>query len=96
MSLRLDTARNELLYANTNLAILACCFGLGAYVSGIFGMNLDNTQSLEHTPNVFYIVIAVSTTAMILLFVGIVCAFRASGMFPARLPLQCRDARKIQ
>ena len=48
--LRLDTSRNELLVANTAIAVLGCCIGLGAYVSGIFGMNLDNTYTFQYIP----------------------------------------------
>jgi len=94
--LRLDTSRNELLIANTVLAILACCFGLGAYVSGIFGMNLDNTGKLQETKGVFNIVIAASTGAMILLFLGMVVVFKRNGMFPRRLALLDKDAAKFQ
>jgi len=45
--LRLDTSRNELLVANTAIAVLGCCIGVGAYLSGIFGMNLDNTYNFQ-------------------------------------------------
>jgi Mg2+ and Co2+ transporter CorA len=96
LSLRLDTSRNELLIANTVLAILACCFGLGAYVSGIFGMNLDNTGKLQDTKNVFYIVIATSFGFMILMFVGMIWVFRSNGMFPAKITLSDQDAVKLK
>jgi len=94
--LRLDTSRNELLIANTVLAILGCCFGLGAYVSGIFGMNLDNTGKLQDTPNVFNIVIATSFGGMMLMFAMFVVYFRSNGMFPARIALQQKDEAKLQ
>eukprot|EP01034_Spumella_vulgaris_P025879 gene25879-32385_t len=47
VSLRLDTSRNELLIANTALAVLACSIGFSAYLTGVFGMNLDNTVYLQ-------------------------------------------------
>ena len=96
MSLRLDTSRNELLIANTILAILACCFGLGAFVSGIFGMNLDNTGKLQQTKNVFYTVIAVSTACMVVMFFGFIVMFRRNGMFPAKISLLEKDALKLK
>jgi len=96
LSLRLNTSRNELLIANTVLAILACCFGLGAYVSGIFGMNLDNTGKLQETKGVFYTVIGTSTSAMCLLFLGMVLYFKNNGMFPRRLALRIKDALRLQ
>ena len=96
VSLRLDTSRNELLITNTSLAILACCFGMGAYISGIFGMNLDNTEELQHTKNVFYIVIVASVASMVLLFVTLILLLRWSGMYPKRLFLLRKDALKFQ
>eukprot|EP00600_Ochromonadales_sp_CCMP1393_P000073 CAMPEP_0174982286 /NCGR_PEP_ID=MMETSP0004_2-20121128/16409_1 /TAXON_ID=420556 /ORGANISM="Ochromonas sp., Strain CCMP1393" /LENGTH=824 /DNA_ID=CAMNT_0016234221 /DNA_START=61 /DNA_END=2535 /DNA_ORIENTATION=+ len=84
VSLRLDTSRNELLIANTALAILGCCFGLGAYITGIFGMNLDNTDTIQNIPHLFESVIAVCSVCMLGLFFFIVFVFRRSGMFPYR------------
>jgi hypothetical protein len=85
LSLRLDTSRNELLITNTVLAVLACCFGLGAYVTGIFGMNLDNTGRLQSTPHVFSSVIVTSLFCMCCLFFGLIYAFRKTGVFPAKV-----------
>jgi Mg2+ and Co2+ transporter CorA len=96
LSLRLDTSRNELLIANTWLAILACVFGLGAFVSGIFGMNLDNTGKLQQTKNVFNTVIAATTGVMIIMFCGMYYMFQRSGMFPAKISLATRDAVRLK
>jgi Mg2+ and Co2+ transporter CorA len=95
LSLRLDTSRNELLITNTILAVLACCFGLGAYVTGIFGMNLDNTGKLQSTPHVFNTVIVVSAFGMVCLFATLICLFRRNGVFPAKITLLDRDAEKL-
>ncbi len=46
VSLRLDTSRNELLIINTGLAVAGCSIAFSAYLSGGFGMNLDNTEWL--------------------------------------------------
>ena len=78
------------------LAILACCFGLGAFVTGIFGMNLDNTGKLQSTKNVFYIVIATSFGGMFMMFVGLITVFRHNGMFPAKIDLLKKDALKLK
>lgn len=82
--------------ANTVLAILSICCGLGAYVTGVFGMNLDNTGKLQRTPHVFHIVIATSFGGMMLLFCGFVVYFRTNGMFPAKIALQQKDEIKFQ
>ncbi|KAJ1442235.1 hypothetical protein B484DRAFT_390245, partial [Ochromonadaceae sp. CCMP2298] len=96
VSLRLDTSRNELLIANTALAILSCCFGMGAYVTGIFGMNLNNTKGIQRMPYLFEVVIILCSAAMGGLFFSLVGVFRRSGMFPARISLRKRDARKSE
>lgn len=59
VSLRLDTSRNELLIVNTQMAVLACCIGFAAFITGAFGMNLDNTIYLQYVPNLFYTICAV-------------------------------------
>ena len=47
VSLRLDTARNELLVTNTMFGVLSSCIAFAAYFTGIFGMNLDNTITIQ-------------------------------------------------
>ena len=97
LSLRLDTSRNELLIANTMLAVLACCFGLGAYVSGIFGMNLDNTlNGIQQHRHGFYTVTAASFGGMCIMFFLLVWVFRRNGMFPTKITLLNKDALKFQ
>jgi len=50
VSLRLDTARNELLVTNTMFGVLSSCIAFAAYFTGIFGMNLDNTNTIQVSP----------------------------------------------
>ena len=79
------------------LAMLACCFGLGAYIGGIFGMNLDNTHTLEHNSGGFYTVTAVSTLGLGVLFVGMwLVLLRNNGTFPRRMVLLEEDAVKLR
>lgn len=78
------------------LAMLACCFGLGAYIGGIFGMNLDNTHTIEHTTGGFYIVTAVATVGLIVLFVSMWVVLRNNGTFPRRMVLLEEDAVKLR
>lgn len=92
----MDTSRNELLIANTWLAILAAVFGLGAFVSGVFGMNLDNTGKLQRTKHVFNTTIAVTTGVMILMFCGMYYMFQRSGMFPAKISLDAKDKVRLR
>jgi len=91
LSLRLDISRNELLVANSVLALAACCCGLGAYVTGVFGMNLDNTVTIQETPHLFYTVIGASTGVMMLVFAGMIALFKRNGTFPKRLKIVNKD-----
>ena len=81
VSLRLDTARNQLLVSNTLFAILACSISFGSYFAGIFGMNLDNTK-LESTSGLFSIIFSVTFATIILAFVCIVLYLRSTGTLP--------------
>ncbi len=76
--------------------MLACCFGLGAYIGGIFGMNLDNTHTIEHTTGGFYTVTAVATVGLIVLFVSMWVVLRSNGTFPRRMVLLEEDAVKLR
>lgn len=86
--LRLDTSRNELLIANTALAVLACSIAFGGYIAGIFGMNLDNTIYLQPMDNSFVIVTVCSFGLIVIIFFLIMHYFSWSGIFPRRLSMQ--------
>ena len=81
VSLRLDTARNQLLVANTLFAILACAIAMGSFVVGGFGMNLDNTE-LESVPGLFAVIFALCVVVIVLCFVSIVLYLRSTGTLP--------------
>ena len=85
VSLRLDTARNQLLVANTLFAILACAVAFGSYIASIFGMNLDNSR-LESTPGLFAVIFSISFAAIALCFITIVLYLRATGTLPTSVP----------
>ncbi len=48
----LDAVRNELLVFEIKINIITMGFGLGAFIAGIYGMNL--THGLEQNPYAFY------------------------------------------
>lgn len=50
---RLSSIRNQLMIVNTVLSILTCAIGLCAYITGLFGMNLDNVNTLQPISGVF-------------------------------------------
>lgn len=44
ISTKLDSSQNEVMLAQFSLSILLCSIGFSVYISGIFGMNLDQTS----------------------------------------------------
>jgi len=59
-------------------------------------MNLDNTHTIEDTTGGFYIVTAVSTVGLIVLFVSMWVVLRNNGTFPKRMFLLEEDAVKLR
>lgn len=62
---RLATAENELLFSETANSILTCTIGLGTFMVGMMGMNLDQVPSalginIESIKYLFYILFAVA------------------------------------
>lgn len=90
VSLRLDTSRNELLIANTALAVLACSIGFGAYLTGIFGMNLDNVDYLQPVDHIFMVVCICSFVCIVCIFLCILYYLRAQGMLPVKTSVRVK------
>lgn len=58
----LDSQRNSLLLLEIRLTILTVGLSTGTFLSGLFGMNLINT--MEQSPNAFFIVSAIAFTGI--------------------------------
>ena len=58
-----DNVRNELMKMNLSISILALTLGFGAFIGGIFGMNVTN--SLETDPHAFMIIVLVLAVVMV-------------------------------
>ncbi len=82
MKLRLDTAQNQLLFADFFLFIVNSCLGFGNYFVGIFGMNLDNTIYLQPRYGSFVFICIVSLVLVILLYVFIFLYFKWTIIIP--------------
>lgn len=67
--LKLDYNRNKLLNISFYMEICSCMFGFGAFISGIFGMNLYNRY--EDDKRAFYIV-TISTSNIIIFMIIII------------------------
>lgn len=80
--LQLNYSQNEILILNTGLTILSCAIGLGAFLTGAFGMNLDNTVTLQEKKYSFPIVMFCSVLAMVLSFLVTFGYYQGKGVLP--------------
>jgi Mg2+ and Co2+ transporter CorA len=80
--LQLNYSQNEILILNTGLTILSCSIGLGAFLTGAFGMNLDNTITLQDKEYSFPIVVVSSLVAMTLSFLLTFGYYQSKGVLP--------------
>ncbi len=87
VSLRLDTSRNELLIANTAMTVLACSIAFSAYITGVFGMNLDNTAFLQPVRGLFLGVTGGTLLLIPLLYCSVCRYLRYIRLFPGGLAL---------
>ena len=93
LDLRLDNSRNELMSVSILIGIFGCSIGYAAYIAGIFGMNLDNTQFLQSVEGVFWGVFA--STGLLILLSAVVVYFllKMVKVIPTRASM--RNYRKI-
>jgi hypothetical protein len=84
VSLRLDISRNDLLLATTAIDILACSVAFGAYITGIFGMNLDNTITIQTRRYGFLVVTVASFVIIVILFMSAFAYLKKAGILPSR------------
>jgi len=85
--LRLDTSRNELLIANTALTLVSLGVGFGAYIAGVFGMNLDQTIYLQPVKNSFVIITILIFISVCLIYVLGYGYLKMAGIIPERVKL---------
>lgn len=84
MSFRLDTARNELLIADTTLAVMMLVVAIGTFLSSLFGMNLTSGIELIDAPEIFW---GVSSFLVVFIFFFTWLGFsyyRVTGILPTK------------
>jgi Mg2+ and Co2+ transporter CorA len=80
--LQLNYSQNEILILNTVLTVLSCCIAFGGYLTGAFGMNLDNTNTLQPKQYSFPVVFASTFAVIVVGFFSSLYHFRRSGVLP--------------
>ena len=84
MSFRLDTARNELLIADTTLAVMMLVVAIATFLSSLFGMNMTSGVEYIDSPEIFW---SVSTFLVIFCFFFTWLGFsyyRVTGILPTK------------
>ncbi len=82
-----------MLIATTALDVLACSIAFGAYITGIFGMNLDNTVTLQERQYSFMVVTVGSFVVVIIVFAIALTYLQHNGILPTRTALMTHMAR---
>ncbi len=80
--MRLEASRNELLVATTIISIISSTIGFAGFITGAFGMNLDNTQKFETINGFFAWVITLCVLFIITASAGVILYFEKSGWLP--------------
>ena len=80
--LRLDMQRNKVLSANIVISLVTGALTFGAYISGIFGMNLDNTQFIQLLPGVFATIWVGTMVFMMIISWGVYYLLIIHGVIP--------------
>lgn len=68
--LKLDTSRNRLLVTNTTLVVYLVAIAFSAYLTGIYGMNLDQTVTIQTVVYGVFEVMFVSSFSLIFIISG--------------------------
>lgn len=95
VSLRLDISRNELLVASTVLSVFACTIGFAGFITGAFGMNLDNSEELSAIRGLFGGVFGGCILIIIVSTVSVLQYFRAKGILPTHTSVRWANVEQI-
>ena len=79
-SLRLDISRNKTLSANITITLITVNVTFAGYIAGVFGMNLDNVDTIQPVEGVFAIVFVGTFCLIIICSTIIYYLFRKWGI----------------
>ncbi len=82
VGIRLDASRNELLVATTIISVISCTISLAGFVTGAFGMNLDNSAEFEGIEGMFDAVVGLCVMFIVVLSSGVILFFEYKGWLP--------------
>ena len=83
--LRLDMSQNRILGQEMVLLTCMCFVGFGAYIAGIFGMNLDNTITIQPVYGVFEVVFVLTFALIVFGSYGLNKYWEYIGVIPVEL-----------
>lgn len=74
--------------ANTTLTIATVAIGFSAYITGVYGMNLDQTTTIQNVYGIFETVFTV-TFALIFIITGLIWYYyKRTGVLPSTIRLK--------
>ena len=66
----------------------AVCIGFSAYITGVFGMNLDNTGAIQQQKGLFAAIVG-ATFFLIVVGIGLVIGYyRSQGVLPTKVKIR--------
>ncbi len=82
VGLRLDASRNQLLVATTIISIISSTIAFAGFVTGAFGMNLDNSAKFEAMDGFFAAVVTICLLFIVICSTVIIVYFEDEGWIP--------------
>jgi Mg2+ and Co2+ transporter CorA len=83
VNLRLDTSRNQLLVVTTALSVFSLSVAFSGYITGVFGMNLDNTIYIQPVRGCFMGIFLSSLFSILLLSTAIIYLLQKYEILPS-------------
>ena len=89
-------SQNKLLGADMMFSGALCFVGFGGYIAGIFGMNLDNTITIQPIYGVFAVVFVLTFALMIVGSIALYNYYQYLGIVPRELVYVPKKSKKNQ
>jgi hypothetical protein len=75
--------------------VAAVCIGFSAYITGAFGMNLDNTARFQSSSGSFSMVFGLTILVLVMGISVVLGYFRWTGVLPKKVPLVFQRETKL-
>jgi magnesium transporter len=94
--LKLDVSRNKLLTAHMTLAVIGVSISFSAYITGVFGMNLDNVREIQPVKGSFGTIFLITFGSIILSVYSFLSYYRHTGVIPLKVRVDQREVKLLK